>query len=323
VPAVSDAPAGLSDKFLPDDSDGVVSINVRQILDSELIKKTGIEKAFATEDAKKAIKEIGIDPLKDVDRVVAAGSTGGKGDQGAVIVQGTFDQEKLRKHFETAAKEKKDHLKVHKTDDGTFYEVTNLDELVKLPPQAGQVDLKGKSVFVVLADKNTVVFTGSKDAAADTLLKARGKKDTRLKNRALLNLLGKLDPKASLSVALPAPTTEKKLKSIVGGITITGDVKTEATVTAADADTAKELNEAIGDQLKQAEGIVGFLVLQQKELAPLTGIITGIKHEVKDSTIVIKSDITGETLEKLAKAAVAMAKKGAAKKDGDKKDSDK
>src|SRR5690349_4649491 len=91
LPALAAAPAGSYEKYLPDETDGVITINVRQLLDSELIKKAGLDKALAGEDAQKALGVIGLDPLKDIDRVVIAG---GK-DEGLVIIQGKFDPAKL------------------------------------------------------------------------------------------------------------------------------------------------------------------------------------------------------------------------------------
>lgn len=149
----------------------------------------------------------------------------------------------------------------------------------------------------------------SKESAETVLLKAAGKKTTKLSNKELPALLAKIDLKQSVAVAMPSP--DEKVKSITGGITVTSDVKTRFTVAASDADTAKQLDTLIGEQLKMARDLVGLVTLQEKGLMPALDILDGVKHEAKDSSIGISSDIKGETLQKLAKAAADLiAKQG-------------
>jgi hypothetical protein len=313
APAPGEAPAGTFEKYLPDTCDGVIKINVRQLLDSELMKKAGLDKLLATEDAQKGVKLLGFDPLKDVESVVIANDKSKSGDEPFFIIQGKFDTAKLTALVDKAVEEKKETLKVHKTEHGKVYEVTKLDEIVKQLPAAAAApvggNLKDKSVFVTFADKGNVILTSSKEAAETSLAKAAGKQMTKLGNKELVGLLGKIDPKQTIAVALPNPLPEEKLKSITGGVTVTADVKVDVTVTTADADAAKSLNEKIGEQLKQAQDLVGLLVLMEKDLAPIVDIIGDIKHDTKDGAINIKSDIKGETLEKLVKGVKALAEK--------------
>ena len=183
-----------------------------------------------------------------------------------------------------------------------------------MPPQAAGagVNLEDKSVFAVIADKGNIVLVGSKESAEVVLAKAAGKKATNLTNKELTGLIAKIDPKQTIALALPAP--EEKLKSITGGITLTQDLKVDVTVTATDADAAKQLNDTIGEKLTDAQGIVGIIASQYKDLATaVTDVINSVKHDAKDNAVSIKSDIKGETLEKIAKAAAELAKKGGIK----------
>jgi hypothetical protein len=308
APAPLDGPAGSFEKYLPDAADGVVSFNVRQFLDSELIKKAGLDKLFASDDSQNVLKSLGLDPLKDIDRIIISHDKAA--DDNYFIVQGKFDPAKLAAAAEQAAKDKKEALKIHKSPLGKVYEISKLDDLVKLPPQAaGQVGslLKEKSVFGVIADKGNIVLVGTKESAELVLAKAAGKKTTKLTNKDLPGLIAKIDPKQTIAVALPAP--EDRFKSVTGGVTVTQDVKVDVKLTAVDADTARQLNDMIGEQLHSAQDIAGILVLQQKELAPIVDIISGVKHDAKDNTIGITTEVKGDTLEKLFKAAAELAKK--------------
>ena len=306
----ADAPAGSIEKYLPDGSEGVVTINIRQLLDSELIKKVGLDKTLAGEDVQKTLKSLGLDPLKDVERIIITGDKD-KSDESFVIIEGKFDPAKLDAAAESAAKEKSDHVKVHKMDHGKIYELTRLEDLVKLPPQAAAagLNLKGRSVFVAIPDKGHIVFVSSKESAETVLAKAAGKKTTKLANKDLAALLAKINTKQSVAVVFPAPAGEEKVKSITGGITVTSDMKSHFTVAAADADAAKQVDTAIGEQLKMARDLVGLVTLQEKGLAPILDIIDGIKHDAKDGNVAIRSDIKGETLQKVVKALAEVAAK--------------
>jgi hypothetical protein len=307
APAPVEGPAGPFEKYLPDSADGVISFNVRQFLDSELIKKAGLDKLLAADESQNILKALGLDPLKDIERVIISNDK--TNSDPYFIVQGKFEPAKLAAAAELAAKDKKEILKVHQCEHGKVYEITKLDELVKVPSQAaGQVNglLKDRSLFGVIADKGNIVVVGTRESAELVLAKAAGKKTTKLTNQELTGLIAKIDPKQTIAIAVPAP--EANLKSVTGGITLTKDLKVDVTLTATDAGAAKELNKAVGEQLQMVQDGAGLLVLGQKELAPLVDILGGFKHEAKDNTVGITTDIKGETLEKLFKALAELAK---------------
>jgi hypothetical protein len=312
--ALTALPARAADavKYLPDDTQAVVSLNVRQFLDSPLVKKANLDKALERDvEAQKVLKDLGLNPLKDVERVLFA--RGPSEEDSAIIFQGTFDPAKLHAKAEAALKEKKDYLKIHKGDNGTFYEVVKLDELIPVPPQAqgAGVNFKGKSVFVAIADKNDIVVSGSKAVAGEALDRAAGKKEGKLKSKDLAALVAKINPQQTLAVAVPGSVTQtEKIKSITGGLTVASDVQIDLAVAAADADAAKEIDDTIKEQLGMAQGIVGAIAAGNKALAPVADILDAIKPEAKDKAVLIKGTVKGATLEKLFKGLAEMAGKG-------------
>ena len=121
VLAGASAPAARAadvDKYLPADSEYVVAVNVRQVLDSEIIKKYAlgqIKDLLAGSDPQKFLKDLGLDPLKDVDRVVIGASGTDQTDfKGLVIVHGKFDPQKLYKAAEAQTKKDPDHFSLVK-----------------------------------------------------------------------------------------------------------------------------------------------------------------------------------------------------------------
>ena len=73
--------AAEPDKLLPADADTVVTVNIKQILDTDIIKKYALEQlkqALDGQDAKKLLTELGLDPLKDIDRIVVGANIKGR-----------------------------------------------------------------------------------------------------------------------------------------------------------------------------------------------------------------------------------------------------
>lgn len=298
--------AAEADKALPDDTEMVVTVNVRQFLDSPLIKKAGLDKALAgNEESQKVLKDLGLDPLKDIDRVILAG---GKGDdQTLIVIKGNFDPEKIAAKAGELAKEHKDHVKVHKADGTTLYEITGVDKAVPLPPQAqGQVPLD-KPMMIAVADKTTVVAGVSKDAVTAAIARVTGKKSGEIKNKELKALLAKQDAKQTVSIAIPGGTIgQEKIKHVTGGITVGADIKIEAHVATTDLDAAKELNDQFKEGLMTVQGLVGGFAAQQKALMPVLDILNGIKHDVKDKDVIVNTTIKGETIEALLKGLASL-----------------
>src|SRR5205807_6279304 len=109
------------DKLLPADADSVAFVNVKQLVESDVVKKFAIEQikqALEGQEAKKILQEMGLDPLKDVEKVWAASSGKDANDmKWLTIVHGKFDPDKLFKAAEAATK--KDGDKFSMIKDGT------------------------------------------------------------------------------------------------------------------------------------------------------------------------------------------------------------
>lgn len=322
VPLMAAAPAAVPAKIdshtlLPDDTEAVVAINLKQLLGTDLIKK--IDTKGANTD--KVKEELGFDPAKDIESVVFAIPGGGNAEKTIVILNGTFDPAKFEGKIEEAAKAKADNVKVHSVVEGKenfkVFEVTKLEDLMKgLPPQfappGGANPLEGKSIFAGFAN-TAVIIAGNKDQIVQALMKASGSKKTELKSKEMKNLLTKIDSKRTLSLAILATCIGKeaidKFESITGGITVGAEIQTEIFLNTKDAAAAKTLNMVVDQGLEQVNGILGFITTQQKELAPLVDVVKAIKATTKDSTVTIKSTIDADSMKKIGEGIQEAAKK--------------
>src|SRR5260370_12239021 len=144
------ARAGDIDKYLPEDTETVVTLNVRQLLDSAIVKKYGLEPAKealkSADEVADVLKDLGFDPFNDLDQIIIAGPGGNEQDKGLVIGHGKFDLAKFKAKAEEAAKDNADIVKIHKSGTNQIYEV-------KI--EADQEN----TLFVALTSKDTILAT--------------------------------------------------------------------------------------------------------------------------------------------------------------------
>src|SRR5262245_32553403 len=122
APAVS-APAPFnkvagadSDKWLLNDAEAILVINVKQIRSAKMVKDSEATiKAMlkGNEQYKALTAAIGADPMKDVDNLLlSATGSSAKDAKFLMVVRGKFDQQKAHKALEKMAKDKPDELKL-------------------------------------------------------------------------------------------------------------------------------------------------------------------------------------------------------------------
>jgi len=308
--------------FLPDDTKAVITVNFRQILDSALMKKSGLLEKMQEEmkndkHANKVIGDLGINPLKDVDFVINAVS-GDKDLKQLIIIKGQFDVKKFDQHAEALAKLKSDNIHIEKVPDGRggsykVYEITKLNEILPFPAdmEGPAKEALGKKMYVGL-DTKALLFSPDKSCITDALAKAAGHKTTTIKEEKLSALLAKTDANQALSLVVltkalfkgegvPGPAKDlEKLENIRGGINVTDEIKTEIILDAKDADSAKEINKLIDDGLDQAKNFVSVFSAQMESLKPFVTLLDGIKAETKEKAVIIRSTVKKDLLDNLA-----------------------
>jgi len=298
------ARAGEVDRYLPDDAEMVLSVNVRRILDSDFFKRNVEPQARdalkGLDEAEDVLKDLGFDPFTDVDRVIAARPAGVDQDRGLVIVHGRFDLDKFRAKAEQAAKDEPDVLKIHKVNDGEgakfqIYEVSPTDQ--------------ADPVFVALPDGSTLLASPGKDYVVDALRKQNLKEKPALKNKDMQALLEHMDDKLAVSVAVVgdalregAPDEVKelfeKIDAIGGGVSVGEEIKIEIVVSAKDGDDAKDLGEAAKDYLKQGRLMLAALAFaQSNQIDALLDVVNGVRVSVKDKTVMFKASVSSDVID--------------------------
>jgi len=302
--AVVPVRAGEVDKYLPDDTEMVVSVNVKQIVESELFKKNIEAKAREAlknqDELQDALKDLGFDPFTDIERVIAARPAGAEPDRGLLIVHGKFDLDRFQAKAEKIAKDQPDLLKVHKVANnagGKFlvYEVA-LGE--QAPP-----------LFVALPNKSTLLASPGKDYIVDAFKKDKPS----LKNKDIAALLERMNDKQGVSVAVVGEALVKgasaevkdlfsKVDAVGGGVTVGDEIKIEVAVSAKSAGDAKAIKDELDGGLKQARLTLAALAFaDSKQIDALLDLVNSVKASVKEKTVLIKAAVSPEAVENALK----------------------
>lgn len=274
-------PAGLkgagpdADKWVMDNADFVLALNVKQLAESGVMTKGGAdavkEMAKAEPRLSDAFEAADVDPLKDVDSVLFSGSIGSKASdaRGIVVVKGRFDPDKAF----AAARKKGDKVEVIK--------------------EAGLSMMKMKvqdhDAFAAFPGKNTLVITQSKEATA-ALVKNGGKSEAKM-TAGMKAALGTFKGTETLTFAMVLTDDARamikrvpqlavaapKLQTITAALAVTDQADLKVIAATSDAKAAAQLKGAanllkgLGEVMLEADDVYGPL-------------ITGVLNEVKIGT---------------------------------------
>jgi hypothetical protein len=288
--------AAEAEKYLPNDSDVVVTFRLQPLLDAPLIKRN-LEQTKAAlkknEEYQKVIEALGIDPFKDIELfVVGAPASGGDPDKAVGVLQGKFNMAKMQALAAKASKDNSELLKIEKVGSTELYLIT---------PQSG----KQKTTFAAVLDDQFVVASANREGVVDAIDKKAGQKKSELK-KSLTELLAKQDTKQAFSIVANEAIGQGELaglaKSLIGGLTFGDDIKLDFTLNAKDEKAAAALADKTKEGLKTALFIVLALASKDKRFEPLMDVAQGIKVTPVESSVTIKAEMSKDVIDKLEKA---------------------
>ena len=285
-------------KWLLSDAEFFVKLNVKQMMASDLMTKGGItamkDAIKNNEQLKGVLDATELDPSKDIDSIMASGS--GKDATDAkmlVVVRGNFNQAKIQDALEKAAK-KDDKIKIVKEGALTLYET-----------QTGE-----KTTYAAFADKNTMVWTHSKESTV-AAVKEGGKKPATI-SKGMKSALSRFTGKESVAMALVinddlqkmlakipnVGAAASKVSTLTTAVTLTDSVSLEIAGVTGEAKSAKQLS-AVLDALK-ATGAAALAGME--EIPPVAGeLLDAIKVSATKDAVHLDLKVTKEMIDKAAK----------------------
>jgi hypothetical protein len=312
--AVRPAVAAELNKYLPEDTEVVVGVNVRQALAAplidrhlpELLKKYGPLAVTALADGagNDKIDEKSAETLKGlfadagairkwlgaqketVSRVLLASNGDEKDDRFFVVLEGKFDRAKLSQGVEDLARAKflGVVIKVFKVDEREVWEV-------KLPGD-------DQPLFAALADEGNLLLSSDRKDMEKAL--ARVDKDRGAVRKEMAEVAAKVDGKQTLWIAA-APKGDEGFKSLQGGLTVSDGIKVRLTFTAKDADGARELADDLKEAVKAGVAMLKELAERVKVLAPLIDLAKKVEPSVDRTVVTVDLEVPAKVLEQLIK----------------------
>lgn len=291
-------------KYLPDGTFLVATFNIKQVLDAPLVK--GDEKAFrdGIGEFGKLLDGFGVDPAKDLNRIVLAAGEQLQSKNLLVLLEGRFNPAKVQARLEELAIDPKNNLRVSKEGGSTFFQIT-------IPQQTIPNLAIPNQFLITLLDGDFIAVALDKEALIESLAKKAGSRKATNK-KEVLELVGKINPKETASVVVvPAPEMLANgplsgLTTVTGGITVSDGVKTDLKLTAKDADSAKTLATLIEDTINQVKQLLPLIAGQQpgfgpREQAVAKEMMDSVKTTATNSEVNIRSNISKEFIEKNSK----------------------
>ena len=311
--AIMSSAHAADSKLLPDDTEIVFSINVQQILGSELVKankEVMDQLKFALvndagDDAadvfKKYLKTSGFDIFHDLHSVTVAGN-GGK-EPTVFIVRGRFDADKLAATAAQAAKDNSGTIKVTKSGDRNVYEFAANS---------------GNKAFASVVDGKVLVVTSSAAGLSDALERLAGTKKANLKkefavlldtvnDQQSLNFVatGTALAKAAQNEQVPngqaAAMALQNIDGLSGALTVTKEVQFQIGINARDEAGAKKMAQDGTGMLLGAQFLMAQQAKKDDKLAPLIDIVKTLRITTQGSNVLLRGNVSFDVVEKLMK----------------------
>lgn len=294
------------DKLIPADAEYVIHFNLKQILDSEIIKKYAldqIKQALQGNDAQQMLRELGLDPLKDIEKItIGASGTDQNDAKGLILIRGSFDPDKLFKA--AAAQAQKDGEKFTMVKDGK-------DTMFKFQPD------NGNPMYATVLDKKTIALGTDKKLITTASAAAAAEKPAAV-SKDLSALIARMDDKASMwmcaitkdklnNVKLPPGGGANiqgqlgKMDSVTVTLRVTGDISLDVGLGMASEAAADEMGKTVEEGLTTIKGALPFLIANDENLKPLGDVAKSLKSEVKGKSVSVTAKMAGSVIGVLIK----------------------
>jgi hypothetical protein len=286
--------AAEGEKYLPNNSDAVLTVNVKLLLDSAVVKRNlELVKPILKADAnfQKTVDALGLDPFKDIDYVLIGVPSGADPDKVVIVIQGKFNGKKVHALAVKAAEENPKVVEIERVGNDSIYKIT--------PPGKGE-----KETFAALLDETTLVGSRSHDLVVEALDKKSGKKKSEQK-KELKELLAKANSQQCISIVALDTVGQGDLaglvKSLTGGFTIGEDVKMDFALNAKDDEAAKTVADKLDEGVRQVQPLVKGLGSRDKRLAPLVEIFNTLKVKPDGAKVSITAEVSESVVKKIEK----------------------
>jgi len=301
-------------KLLPNDTELVFTLNLKQILTSEVAKanktlldfaKQAIEQKLDDNPANKYLKKANFNFLTDLHSVTVAMPVGRDFGEGMIVLEGKFDAEKIEEAVADAGNEAGEKLKVIEIAKTKAFQVTPKDD--------------GKTIYVGILNSKTLIACTSKADFATAVARLTGSQQPSFKaefktavsaingkqslsfaaTSAALTKLADKAPEGAADQAKQAVGFLKDLDGFSAAVTIQKDIDFHLTVNTKDANKAMELGNLAKLGLGALRGKYAEEAKDNEKSAAILSVVKTITATTSGSSLTIRGQIAFDTLEKI------------------------
>jgi hypothetical protein len=302
--------------LLPAETESVIYVNFRQVIDSPLVKKLALEpmKQFLQRDeAQKVMADIGLDPLKDIDELTAGfWAEDPKVPRGLFILKGKFDPVKLFNFADAKSKENPDRIEI--VAEGKYKFVHLMFE----PPEGTDPRRPPFTELFVTAPSDAMILASTdKDLLAKTMVRVEKRDDKPAVRKALGAQLVKMDAKASLyfcglsdpkkigdippNPLFPDPDALKaqlvKIETTAFTLRIADDVGLEFVAGMKDAEAADGFAGTVDDMLTKVKTFLPLATAQAPQFKPILDEVNkNLTCRSKDKEVLLSLVVSGKAI---------------------------
>jgi hypothetical protein len=297
------------DPLLPAETENVMHVNLRQLLDSEMSKRYALgpaKEALKKGKAAEILTDLGLDPLKDIDKATVASWGTGPEDTGIlVIVRGNFNPQKL---FDAAVKTSQaEGDKVSIVEEGKY-------KLIQFSDRN-----QPKPFFATVADEKTIIGGNDKKIVTNALAIAEKGGGKAAVKRELSALLLLQDEKASMYSCglvegklnnvpglgnIPGANAEKLAAGLAGtktygiSLKVTKDILFEGTLGMKDIATAEDFEAEVNNVFGTVKNLLlPILAAREPKMKPIAEEIgKTLTSKVKGKDVVVSVRLTADSL---------------------------
>jgi serine/threonine protein kinase len=292
------------ENYLPPDAFLVAGFNTHAWLDRTIVRRCYGDslRQWWKEDSstKRSLQTFAIDPWEDVDRMMLAWEARHV-DSPLILLRGRFNPGKVH----IAGMKVSEHADKH----GGAYKLYECKGELGQPP-----------TFVAMANDATIVVGSQRDQVVDAAERGATAAGLLLKNKALRELFGRIDPKHDLwLIGLSAPLAKncetspnvfiktavrdifRYSETLHGGLAFADDIQADLFFTTADPETAKALHKQLDDTRNFIKLLNAFLGDKAKEAGPWPQALENAKITTAPKFVHIHARLTEAEIEKTKK----------------------
>jgi len=298
-------------KYLPPNSEVAITVNLKQILNSDLVKdkkdlvdqaKAFLKQKLDESPAKEYLDKAGFDLFRDLDSVTVTSDGSKDPNNGFVIIEGTFNADKLVEVAKEAATKSGDNLKVTKAGNVNVFEITPKDN--------------EKTIYSALINNSLMIAAASREQLNAAIARINSNKTPNFRAN-FKTALETTNSKQSFSFVASGEGLAKMAESAPkqpGGdfgamlqnmdgmamsISLTKDVTFQLAGTAKTEEDAKKMAAAANFGLIGIRGMVIQQAKQDAKVQPVADIANTLRITTQGNTIVLRGEVSQANLDKM------------------------